>query len=90
MAAGGQDEPTVVGEQSDDVAKDRVLDTAVAHFSAAGFSNPAFGQVARAAHISAEDMVGLFENEGTLRQACDEYVLRSLVGWAHEKPRWRG
>lgn len=90
IAAGGTGTPPVAGETPDDVARVRVLDIAVAHFAAVGFSEPALDQIARAAGISTDDMAALFANEKELRQACDDYVLQALVGWAHEKATLEG
>lgn len=63
----------------------QVLDAAVAHFAAAGFNKPALDQIARAASVGTDDVVALFGNEDGLRQACDDFVLEALVGWARQK-----
>lgn len=68
----------------------RVLDAAVAHFAAAGFSKPALDEIARAASVGTDDVVALFGNEDGLRRACDDYVLGALVGWAHQKATLAG
>lgn len=79
-----------VGSQRDDGVRARVRDAAVAHFAAAGFSKPGLDEISRAAGVSGDDIVALFGDEDGLRQACDDYVLQALVGWAHEKATLEG
>lgn len=63
----------------------RVIDTAAAHFAAAGFSKPALDEVARAAGVGTDEVAALFGSEEGLRQACDNHVLGAMVGWARQK-----
>ncbi len=93
LLAGGDEgtpPPPPPGGQRDDGAKVRVRDAAVAHFASAGFNRPGLDEIARAAAVTADDIMALFGSEEGLRQACDEYVLQALVGWAHEKATLEG
>ena len=90
MAGDRRGTPPLSGGQRDDGAKARVRDAAVAHFAAVGFSRPGLDEIARAAGVTTDDIVALFGNEAGLRQACDDYVLQALVGWAREKATLEG
>lgn len=74
----------------DDGARARVRDAAVVHYAAVGFGRPGLDEIARAAGANTDDILVLFGNEEGLRQACDDYVLQALVGWAHEKATLEG
>lgn len=82
--------PALSGGQRDDDARARVLDTAIAHFAAFGFSKPGLDKIASSAGVTPEDIVALFGNEDGLRRTCDDHVLQALVGWAHEKATLEG
>lgn len=90
MAAGGTSAPPAAGEKPDEGARARILNTAVAHYATEGFSKPAFEKIARSSGVSSDDTLVLFGSEEGLRLACDDYVLRALVGWAHEKATLEG
>lgn len=90
MAGGGAETPPVTAENPDEGVRARALDAAIAHFSVVGFSKPGIDEIARATGVSTDDMVALFANEEGLRQACDDYVLQALVGWAREKATLEG
>ncbi|WP_219816545.1 TetR/AcrR family transcriptional regulator [Arthrobacter sp. Y81] len=77
-------------EKQKDGMRARVLDAAVAHFAAVGFSKPALDQITRAAGVDADDVAALFGSEDGLRRACDDHVLGALVGWAHQKATLAG
>lgn len=82
--------PPVTGEKPNESVKGRVLDTTIEYYSNHGFSRPGIDEIARAAGLSAEDVTSHFASEERLRQACDESVLRSVVGWAREKATLEG
>lgn len=81
---------TVPAAKSDVGVRARILDSAVSHFAAAGFSRPGLDEIARAAGVTPEEIVGLYGNEEGLRHECDDQVLNALVGWAREKATLEG
>jgi AcrR family transcriptional regulator len=89
-AGAGAGTPPLPGTTPNEAARVAVLDAAVARFAAVGFSKPALDDVARSAGVSTADVVSLFSGEEGLRRACDDYVLRALVGWAQEKATLEG
>lgn len=90
MAGSGTGPAPSPAKKQANTMRARALDTAVAHFAAAGFNKPALDEIARAASVGTDDVVALFGNEGELRQTCDDYVLGALVGWAHQKATLAG
>jgi AcrR family transcriptional regulator len=90
LAGDGADSPSAAGAKPVEGARARVLDAAVAHFAAEGFTRPGLEKIARTAGVSTRDALVLFESEDKLREACDDYVLSALVGWAQEKATLAG
>lgn len=84
-AGTGAGTPPLPGATPNEAARVAVLDAAVTHFATVGFHKPALDEIARSAGVSTADVNALFSGEVGLRSACDDYVLRALVGWAQEK-----
>lgn len=80
----------MVAGQRDDGVRVSVRDAAIAHFATAGFGKPGLDRIAHAAGVTTDDITALFGDEDGLRQACDDYVLQALVGWAHRKATLEG
>ena len=78
------------GGQGGDGAKTRIRDAAVSHYATVGFGRPGLDEIAHAAGVTTNEIVELFGSEEELRQACDDYVLQALVGWAREKATLEG
>lgn len=90
MTGDQTDSPPLSDGPLDEDDRAGILDTAVAHFATAGFATPGLAGAARTAGVAADDILALFRDEEGLRRACDDYVLKAVVGWAHEKATLEG
>lgn len=79
-------DPAVPGSNRDDSVRARILDRAVSHFAAAGFSRPGLDEIARAAGVTREEIVDLYGNEEGLRHECDDQVPFEKLSWTARPP----